>query len=168
MGHPPTSLSLRIRGIPTRRRSLSNRQPSQRRCVRFGDWTVPYRVGSLIAALTSRPLFTSPARVMVLFAVSASCRNIWSGPEDRHCKVHNGLTLITRPPARRAIACTLALGRCLLAYLTSFDELRCFDRRGPAEWPCRCSRPRPPRAVSRARGRVGQEITMLVHGAALR
>ena len=40
----------------------------------------------------------------------------------------------TRPPARRAIACTLALGRCLLAYLTSFDELRCHDRRGPAEW----------------------------------
>src|SRR4051794_30683054 len=62
---------------------------------------------------------------MVLFAVSASCRNIWSGPEDRHCKVHNGLTLITRPSPRRAIACTLALGRCVLAYLTSFDELRC-------------------------------------------
>src|SRR3954451_4330595 len=40
----------------------------------------------------------------------------------------------TRPPARRAIACTLALGRCLLAYLTSFDELRCHGRRGPAEW----------------------------------
>jgi hypothetical protein len=39
------------------------------------------------------------------------CRNIWSGPEDRHCKVHNGLTLITRPSARRAIACTLALRR---------------------------------------------------------
>lgn len=71
---------------------------------------------------------------MVLFAVSAGYRNIWSGPEDRHCKVHNGLTLMTRPPARRAIACTLALGRCLLAYLTSFDELRCYDRRGPAEW----------------------------------
>src|SRR4051794_30704204 len=88
---------------------------------------------SLIAALLSRSLFTSPARVMVLFAVSASCRNIWSGPEDRHCKVHNGLTLITRPPARRAIACTLALGRCVLAYLTSFDELRCHGRRGPAE-----------------------------------
>src|SRR4051794_34792996 len=74
---------------------------------------------SLIAALTSRPLFTLSARVMVLFAVSASCRNIWSGPEDRHCKVHNGLTLITRPSPRRAIACTLALGRCVLAYLTS-------------------------------------------------
>ena len=58
---------------------------------------------SLIAAPSSRP-FTSPARVMVLFAVSARRRNIWSGPEDRHCKVHNGLTLITRPPARRAIA----------------------------------------------------------------
>ena len=89
---------------------------------------------SLIAAPPSRPPFTSPARVMVLFAVSVGCRNIWSGPEDRHCKVHNGLTLITRPPARRAIACTLALGRCVLAYLTSFDELRCHDRRGPAEW----------------------------------
>ena len=38
---------------------------------------------------------------MVLFAVSAGCRNIWSGPEDRHCKVHNGLTLITRPSPRR-------------------------------------------------------------------
>ena len=73
---------------------------------------------SLIAALLSSSLFTSPARVMVLFAVSAGCRNIWSGPEDRHCKVHNGLTLITRPPARRAIACTLALGRCVLEYLT--------------------------------------------------
>src|SRR3954451_2144357 len=48
---------------------------------------------------------------------------IWSGPEDRHCKVHNGPSLITRPPARRAITCTLTLGRCLLAYLTSFDEL---------------------------------------------
>ena len=70
---------------------------------------------------------------MVLFAVSAGCRNIWSGPEDRHCKVHNGLTLITRPSPRRAIACTLALGRCVLAYLTSFDELRCHGRRGPAE-----------------------------------
>jgi len=54
---------------------------------------------------------------MVLFAVSVGCRNIWSGPEDRHCKVHNGLTLITRPSPRRAIACTLALGRCVLAYL---------------------------------------------------
>ena len=42
-------------------------------------------------------------------------------------------TLITRPPARRAIACTLALGRCLKEYLTSFDELRCHGRRGPAE-----------------------------------
>src|SRR4051794_12204023 len=94
---------------------------------------VEQRGRSLIAALTSRPLFTSPARVMVLFAVSASCRNIWSGPEDRHCKVHNGLTLITRPSPRRAIACTLALGRCVLAYLTSFDELRCHGRRGPAE-----------------------------------
>lgn len=71
---------------------------------------------------------------MVLFAVSAGCRNIWSGPEDRHCKVHNGLPLIMCPPARRAIACTLALGRCLLEYLTSLDELRCHDRRGPAEW----------------------------------
>ena len=40
----------------------------------------------------------------------------------------------TRPPTRRAIACTLALGRCLLAYVTSFDELRCYGRRGPAEW----------------------------------
>ena len=29
---------------------------------------------------------------MVLFAVSTSCRNIWSGPERGHCKVHNGLT----------------------------------------------------------------------------
>src|SRR3954467_1948728 len=89
--------------------------------------------GSLIAAPLSRPSFTSPARVMVLFAVSAGCRNIWSGPEDRHCKVHNGLTLITRPSPRHAIACTLALGRCVLAYLTSFDELRCHGRRGPAE-----------------------------------
>jgi hypothetical protein len=88
---------------------------------------------SLIAAPLSRPPFTSPARVMVLFAVSVGCRNIWSGPEDRHCKVHNGLTLITRPSPRRAIACTLALGRCVLAYLTSFDELRCHGRRGPAE-----------------------------------
>src|SRR3954454_16413530 len=88
---------------------------------------------SLIAAPVSRPPFTSPARVMVLFAVSVGCRNIWSGPEDRHCKVHNGLTLITRPPARRAIACTLAPERCLLAYLTSFEELRCHGRRGPAE-----------------------------------
>ena len=88
---------------------------------------------SLIAAPLSRPSFTSPARVMVLFAVSVGCRNIWSGPEDRHCKVHNGLTLITRPSPRRAIACTLALGRCVLAYLTSFDELRCHGRRGPAE-----------------------------------
>src|SRR3954453_4730358 len=95
--------------------------------------SLPCRGRSLIAALTSRPLFTSPARVMVLFAVSASCRNIWSGPEVRHCKVHNGLTLITRPPPRRAIACTFALGRCVLAYLTSFDELRCHGRRGPAE-----------------------------------
>src|SRR4051812_32356256 len=71
---------------------------------------------------------------MVLFAVSVGCRNIWSGPEDRHCKVHNGLTLITRPSPRRAIACTLALGRCVLAYLTSFDELRCHGRRGPADY----------------------------------
>src|SRR3954453_13032055 len=86
---------------------------------------------SLIAAPLSRPSFTSPARVMVLFAVSVGCRNIWSGPEDRHCKVHNGLTLIARPSPRRAIACTLALGRCVL---TSFDELRCHGRWGPAEW----------------------------------
>src|SRR3954462_13879563 len=78
----------------------------------------PRQSRSLIAAPLSRPPFTSPARVMVLFAVSVGCRNIWSGPEDRHCKVHTGLTLITRPPARRAIACTLALGRCVLAYLT--------------------------------------------------
>jgi hypothetical protein len=92
---------------------------------------------SLIAASLSRASFTSPARVMVLFAVSAGCRNIWSGPEDRHCKVHNGLTLITRPSPRRAIACTLALGRCVLAYLTSVDELRCHGRRGPAEWHAR-------------------------------
>jgi hypothetical protein len=57
---------------------------------------------SLIAAPLSRPSFTSPARVMVLFAVSAGCRNIWSGPEDRHCKVHNGLTLTRahRPAAQ--------------------------------------------------------------------
>jgi hypothetical protein len=57
---------------------------------------------SLIAAPPSRPPFTSPARVMVLFAVSAGCRNIWSGPEDRHCKVHNGLTLTRahRPAAQ--------------------------------------------------------------------
>jgi len=48
--------------------------------------------GSLIAAPLSRPPFTSSARVMVLFAVSTSCRNIWSGPERGHCKVHNGLT----------------------------------------------------------------------------
>ena len=74
---------------------------------------IPLRGGgrSLIAPPASIPPFKSPARVMVLFAVSVGCRNIWSGPEDRHCKVHNGLTLITRPPARRAIACTLALGR---------------------------------------------------------
>src|SRR3954464_13598440 len=98
---------------------------------------------SLIAALTSRPLFTSPARVMFLFAVSASCRNIWSGPEDRHCKVHNGLTLITRPSPGTDLACTLALGRCVLAYLTSFDELRCHGRRGPAERLARS--PGPPR-----------------------
>jgi len=78
---------------------------------------LPWRGRSLIAAPLSRPSFTSPARVMVLFAVSVGCRNIWSGPEDRHCKVHNGLTLITRPSPRRAIACTLALGRCVLAYL---------------------------------------------------
>ena len=39
-----------------------------------------------------------------------------------------------RPPARRAIACTLALGRCVLAYLTSFGELRCQGRRDPTEW----------------------------------
>jgi len=87
-----------------------------------------------IAAPPSRSLFTSPARVMVLFAVSVGCRNIWFGPEDRHCKVHNGLTFITCPSARRAIACTLALGRCVLAYLTSVDELRCHHRRRPAEW----------------------------------
>ena len=43
-------------------------------------------------------------------------------------------TLITRPPARRAIACTLALGRCLKEYLTSFEELCCHGRLGPAEW----------------------------------
>src|SRR4051794_17958808 len=71
---------------------------------------------------------------MVLFEVSAGCPNIWSGLEDRHCKIHNGLALIKRLPARRANACTLALGRCLLAYLTSFDELRCYGRCGPAEW----------------------------------
>jgi hypothetical protein len=35
----------------------------------------------------------SSARVMVLSAVSTSCRNIWSGPGRGHCKVHNGLTL---------------------------------------------------------------------------
>ena len=40
---------------------------------------------------------------MVLFAVSVGCRNIWFGPEDRHCKVHNGLTFITCPSARRAV-----------------------------------------------------------------
>ena len=85
------------------------------------------------SSLVKTAVYVAP-RVMVLFAVSAGCRNIWSGPEDRHCKVHNGLTLITRPSPRRAIACTLALGRCVLAYLTSFDELRCHGRRGPAEW----------------------------------
>jgi hypothetical protein len=37
--------------------------------------------GSLIAAPPSRLRFTSPARVTVLSAVTASCRNIWSGPE---------------------------------------------------------------------------------------
>jgi len=58
--------------------------------------------GSLIAAPSSRLPFTLPTRVMVLFAVSASCRNIWSGPEHRHCKVHNGLTLTRahRPAAQ--------------------------------------------------------------------
>src|SRR3954454_10050450 len=88
---------------------------------------------SLIAAPLSRPSFTAPARVMVLFAVSVGCRNIWSGPEDRHCNVHNGLTLITRPSPRRAIACTLAVGRCVWPYLTSFYGLRCLPRRPPAE-----------------------------------
>jgi hypothetical protein len=57
---------------------------------------------SLIAVPPSSLSFTLPARVMVLFAVSAGCRNIWSGPEDRHCKVHNGLTLTRahRPAAQ--------------------------------------------------------------------
>ena len=73
-------------------------------------------------------------RVTVLFAVSPSCRNIWSGLEDRHCKVHNELTLITCSPARRAIARAFALGRCLSAYLMPLDELRCFGWRCPAEW----------------------------------
>src|SRR5215218_9717933 len=52
---------------------------------------------SLIAAPLSRPPFTSPAGVMVLFAVRVGGRNIWSGPEDRHGKVDNGLTW-TRAP----------------------------------------------------------------------
>jgi hypothetical protein len=47
--------------------------------------------------------FGHATRVTVLSAVSPSCRNIWSGPEDRHCKVHNELTSITCSPARRAI-----------------------------------------------------------------
>lgn len=46
---------------------------------------------SLIAPSPSIPPFKSPVRVMVLSAVSGGCRNIWSGPEDRHCKVHNEL-----------------------------------------------------------------------------
>lgn len=64
--------------------------------------TLQGRGRSLIAAPPSRAPFTSPARVMVLFAVSVGCRNIWSGPEDRHCKVHNGLTLTRahRPAAQ--------------------------------------------------------------------
>jgi hypothetical protein len=73
--------------------------------------------GSLIATPPSTPLF-----ILILLPPGhgslrgqRGCRNIWSGPEDRHCKVHNGLTLITCPPARRAITCTLALGRCLLS-----------------------------------------------------
>jgi hypothetical protein len=39
----------------------------------------------------------------------------------------------TRPPARRAIACTLALGQRLFADLTSFDELRCISLRCPTK-----------------------------------
>ena len=48
------------------------------------DGRKPLRGGgrSLIASPPSRLLlYPSPARVMVLFAVSTSCRNIWSGPE---------------------------------------------------------------------------------------
>src|SRR5215212_3941759 len=78
---------------------------------------------SLIAALTSRPLFTLPARVMVLFAVSASCRNIWSGPEHRHCTVHNGLTLTRAQRLAAQLPTPSPWGDPLFADLASLAEL---------------------------------------------
>ena len=76
--------------------------------------------------------FTSPARVMVLFAVSASCRNIWFGPEHRHCKVHNGLTLTRAHRPAAQLPTPSPWGR-LFADLTSFDELCRSGLRCPTE-----------------------------------
>src|SRR5215471_12621900 len=50
---------------------------------------------------------------MVLSAVSRAAAT--SGPVRKrwHCKVHNGLRVLTCPPARHAIACTVAQGHAV-------------------------------------------------------
>jgi hypothetical protein len=67
----------------------------------------------------------SPTWVTVLSAVSTSCRNIWSGPKRRHCKVHNGLTFDHMPtaptaqlpaPSPRGDTLSASCGRVLMRY----------------------------------------------------
>src|SRR3954453_21506272 len=70
---------------------------------------------------------------MVLFAVSASCRNIWSGPEHRHCKVHNGLTLTRAQRLAAQLPTPSPWGDPLFADLASLDELCRSGLRYPAE-----------------------------------
>ena len=72
--------------------ATSDSTPSVAKGSRFSNRSPCQERRSLIAAPLSRAPSTSSARVMVLFAVSTSCRNIWCGPERGHCKVHNGLT----------------------------------------------------------------------------
>ena len=73
-------------------------------------------------------------RVMVLFAVSTICRNIWSGPEDRHCKVHNWLTFDHVPTGwpRNCLHPRPGATQVSAKLRVSFDRLRCCGL-GPTE-----------------------------------
>ena len=119
---------------------------------------------SLIAAPPSRlPLHRLPGS---RFSPRSARAAATSGPvgKRRHCKVHNGLTLDHVPTAPTAqLPAPSPRGDTLVRKLrTSFDALRCYRMRCPAE-----RLPGPPDAVQDNRQLASQGYTRLAWAGAL-
>jgi len=107
--------------------------------------------GSLIAASASRLPFCIARPGHGSLRGQSYCRNIWSVPEHRHCKVHNGLTLDHVPTGSPRNCLTLALGRYFLAIWRCATRLPAAEPSGTARLiarhcaglPTACA-PRPP------------------------